>query len=154
MTNNLDISYTGLDLIKSFEGLRLDAYQDSRGIWTIGYGTTYLSDGSKVTADTPSIDEATAIDLLHYGCRTAIHCVNNNVQVDLIQNQFDALVTLVYNIGPGAFETSTLLKIINGDVDGDLKAAWLAWDHSNGQVSQGLLRRRQAELDLYNTTNY
>ena len=151
MTNNLDISDAGLNLIKEFEGFRSDPYQDQAGIWTIGYGTTYLTDGSRVTENTPSVTKDQATVLLHYGCRTVINCINSHVTVDLNQNQFDALCSFVYNIGSGNFTLSTLLKVINGTEDGDTDVQFMRWNKVGGVPNAGLTRRRQAEIDLYNS---
>lgn len=149
--NNLDIGTKGLDLIKSFEGLRLSPYYDTVGVATIGYGTTIYDNGSRVKITDPSISEERATALLHFGLKSAISAVNNSVTTILTQNQFDALCCFVYNVGSGNFKSSTLLKVINGAVDGDVAAQLLRWNKAGGVESKGLTRRRQAEIDLYNS---
>jgi len=150
--NNLDISDNGLNLIKQFEGYRSSPYQDQNGIWTIGYGSTYLLDGTRVNENTDIVDNDTATALLKYGCQTAINCINQNIIVDLTQNNFDALCSFVYNIGTGSFIKSTLLKVINGEVTTiSINDAFLMWDKAGGVVNAGLLRRRNAEIALYNS---
>ena len=149
--NNLDICNAGLDLIKEYEGFRSNVYQDQKGIWTIGWGTTYLSDGSKVTSHTPSVSEEEATELLHYGCRIAVKSINDHVSVALNQNQFDALVCFVYNIGIGGFQSSTLLRLLNdGDYD-SVSSQLMRWNKADGVEARGLTRRRKAEAELFNS---
>lgn len=132
-------------LVASFEGLELRAYQDQRGIWTIGYGhTAGVKEG-----DTCTQEQANA--WLSEDLETADVAVNKAVTVPLTQNQFDALVSLCFNIGSGNFATSTLVKVLNAS---NMQAAadqFLVWDHTNGQVNQGLTRRRIAERKLFLT---
>lgn len=139
----MTISDTGLALTKSFEGLRLLAYQDSGGVWTIGYGSTRnVRPGQVITSKQ-------ADDLLRQDMATAEHAVNIGVPVPLNQNQFDACVDFAYNAGIGAFLHSTLREKVN---DGDFAGAaaeFLKWGHVNGVVVDGLLRRRQAEVALF-----
>lgn len=147
--NNLDISEAGLNLIKGFEGLKLKPYLDIVKIPTIGYGTTYYENGSKVKMTDPAITEPRAAELLHFVCKSAIDTINSVVTVPLTQHQFDALVSFCYNAGNGAFKSSTLLKVINGTVKGDVGEQFMRWTKAGGVVSNGLVRRRQAELNLY-----
>lgn len=138
-------SVDGLNLIKSFEGLRLSAYQDIVGVWTIGYGHT----GSDFSADTTWTEEqcelALARDLHRFE-----DCVGTLVNVDLTQNQFDALVSFCYNLGCQSLKISTLLKLLNqGDVTG-AALEFTKWDVAGGHVVQGLLNRRLAEQSLFN----
>lgn len=130
-------------LVASFEGLSLKAYQDQRGIWTIGYGhTANVKEG-----DTCTQLEAEAwldADLL-----IADKALQRLAPVPFNQNQYDALCSLIYNIGQGNFASSTILnELIAGDYD-KAGQAILMWDKTNGQVNPGLLRRRQAELLIY-----
>src|SRR5579885_3086886 len=108
----MEINQAGLDLIKSFEGCKLTAYQDQRGVWTIGYGHT----GSDVCAGL-TIDEETAEQLLKEDLHSAESTVSWLVKVPLNPNQFSALVSLCYNIGSGNFRTSTLLQCVNESKD-------------------------------------
>jgi lysozyme len=145
----MQVSQKGLDLIKFYESFRDKAYQDSVGIWTIGYGTTVYSTGKKVQPG-ESISESAALNEL------AFH-INHNivpqlsvyVKAPLNQEQFDALVCFAYNVGSGALATSTLLrKLNNGDVEG-AQAQFLVWNKAGGQVLRGLTRRRLSEATLF-----
>jgi lysozyme len=142
--NNLTYSGTGLALTEQFEGLRLSAYQDQVGVWTIGYGHT----GPDVTPEL-TITQAQAEQLLQNDVASACGCVNNNVTVELTQDEFNALVDFVFNLGAGAFEGSTLLRDLNAGNFTGAAAQFDAWDHAGGVVVAGLLRRRQAETTLF-----
>ena len=140
----MNISNNGVKLIKNFEGCRLKAYKCPAGIWTIGYGHT----GSNVYPGT-EITQTEADSLLKTDL--IIHCnnVSKLVKVPLNQNQFDALVSLEYNIGYGAFSTSTLLRLLNAK---DYKGAaeqFAVWRLGGGKVLPGLVKRRKAEKDLF-----
>jgi lysozyme len=142
--NNLTYSTKGLSLTEQFEGCRLTAYQDQVGVWTIGYGHT----GPDVTAGmTISIDAAQA--LLAKDVSSAADCVNNLVEVTLTQEEFDALVDFVFNLGAGAFRGSTMLRDLNAGDFTSAAAQFDMWDHAGGAVVAGLLRRRQAEAELF-----
>ena len=130
--------------IKDHEGLRLTAYQDGGGVWTIGYGHT----GSDVREGL-TIPLSEAERLLTRDLRTAEGYVNGAVKVKLTQNQFDALVSFVYNIGGDAFEKSTLLRLLNaGEYEGAANQ-FLRWNKDNGKVIDGLTNRRRKERDLF-----
>jgi lysozyme len=144
--NNLTYSNNGLALTERFEGCELTAYQDQVGVWTIGYGHT---GPDVVTGLTITPDQAQ--DLLAQDVAGAAACVNNVVTIALSQNEFDALVDFVFNLGKGAFEGSTLLRVLNS---GDIAAAaaqFDQWDHAGGAVVAGLLRRREAEVAIFET---
>lgn len=148
--NNFKTSQNGINLITEFEGFRSNAYQDQAGIWTIGYGSTHYQDGSAVQqGDTISQNDAVALLQVYVVKFESV--VNKDVTTALNQNQFDALVDFTYNVGPGNFAGSTLLKVINGDVDGDVATQIMRWNKVNHQPNPGLTRRRQAEIDLYNS---
>ncbi len=142
-------SNKGIELIKRFEGLRLKAYQDSRGTWTIGYGHT----GGVKSGDT--ITEQEAVELLARDLKTAEDAVNEQ-NLSLSQNQFDALVSFVFNVGTDNFEGSTLLKKakLNAN-DPTIRYEFSRWNKVkfNGVYIPiaGLTRRRAAEADLYFT---
>jgi lysozyme len=141
----MQTSENGRKLIESFEGLRLTSYQDPRGVWTIGYGHT--NDVYPNLTITPEqADVYLAMDL-----HVAETVVNGDVKVDINQNQFDALVSLAYNIGVGAFAKSTLLSLLNQGALTGASQQFLVWDHINGVVDKGLLNRRIAEQTLFNT---
>ncbi len=142
-----EFSYSdrGLALTKNFEGLRLEAYQDCAGVWTIGYGHT----GPTVSAG-QSISDAEAEKLLQADLEEAVACVNHVVQIAISQGQFDAMVDFCFNAGRENFVQSTLLRKVNS---GDLQGAagqFALWVHAGGEVVPGLLRRRNAEAALFN----
>ena len=132
-------SKTGIALTESFEGCRLEAYQDQVGRWTIGYGHTLgVSPGQTCT---PEQAEA----MLEQDIAWAENYVNAEVTVQLTQGEFDALVDFTFNVGSGNLEHSTLLRMVNGN---DMEAAakeFEKWDYAGGVQVAGLLRRRQAE---------
>lgn len=144
----MTVSAKGIDLICSFEGLRLTAYDDGVGIWTIGFGTIKYPNGVRVKrGDTCTLEQAKSYmrcDLIEFE-----HTVNSLVKVPLNQNQFDALVSLTYNIGSGAFKSSTLLKKLNLS---DYKGAadqFDVWVNAGGKRMQGLANRRAKEKSLF-----
>ncbi len=142
--DELRYSERGYALTRSFEGLRLTAYQDQVGVWTIGYGHTgpEVHGGMLLTEDQAEI-------LLHSDIAAAVACVNRAVTAPITQCQFDALVDFVFNLGCGRLLGSTLLRHINSG-ECDLAAPqFLLWDHAGGVVVQGLLTRRQAEMALF-----
>jgi len=139
----MKISDAGIDLIKSFEGCRLNAYIDAVGIPTIGYGST---DDVKM-GDTLTQDEAEALlkqDLVRFE-----ECINEYVDVDLNQNEYDALVCFAFNVGCNAVKNSTMLRLINaGDLIGAAQQ-FKRWDKAGGKPLAGLTRRRLAESKLF-----
>src|SRR5215470_4659197 len=148
----MNCSRNCLDLIEEFEGLRLEAYRDPVGIPTIGYGTTRYPDGRKVQLG-ESITEREAEAFLIFECHNIGKEVADLVEVQLNQNQFDALVSFCYNLGIGAFTGSTLRKKLNeGDLQG-AAAEFLKWNKGtiNGvkQELKGLTRRRTREKQLF-----
>jgi lysozyme len=139
-----EYSSAGLALTKSFEGLRLTAYQDAGGVWTIGYGHT----GPDVKPG-QTITEAEATELLLADLQTAVRCVNGAVRVPLTQGQFDALVDFAYNAGRGNLLHSTLLRSVNAGDFAGAEAQFGLWVHAGGKVEPGLVRRRAAEAALF-----
>jgi len=140
-------SNKGIDLIRQFEGLRLKAYLDSVGVPTIGYGHTK---GVKLGQ---TITEQQAIEFLKQDLADAELTVNRRVNVELTQNQFDALVSLVYNIGSGNFSKSSVLRFLNME---NYSRAGLSFGLFNkGRVNgklvvlKGLTNRRKMETDLF-----
>ncbi|KRJ17880.1 lysozyme [Acinetobacter pittii] len=141
-------SDVGVDLISSFEGTQFTAYDDGVGIWTIGTGTTVYPNGVKVKKGDACTAEQAKTYFKHDLAKFE-KTVNESVTVPLTQNQFDALVSLTYNIGSGAFNNSTLLKKLNkGDYQGAADQ-FLAWKKAGGKVLPGLVRRREAERALF-----
>lgn len=137
-------SQAGRKAIELFEGLRLQAYRDQRGIWTIGYGHT----GAEVVSDL-TITEAQADELMAQDLHHVEDFISSHVTVRLTQNQFDALVSLVFNIGVGNFGNSTLLKLLNESDYLGAANQFLAWDKTNGEENQGLLSRRILERTTF-----
>lgn len=140
----MNISQKGIDLIKKFEGCRLIAYRCPAGVLTIGYGHT----GSDVHLN-QAITMEEAEHLLKQDL--AVHCnnVSKLVIVPLSQNQFDALVSFEYNVGYGAFKNSTLLKLLNEGKYINASQQFERWKYAGGKVLEGLVRRRQAEKNLF-----
>ncbi|WP_153848596.1 lysozyme [Sphingobacterium paramultivorum] len=117
----MKISQNALRLVKGFEELRLNAYLDNFGVWTLGYGTVRWPSGQKVRQGDRIKDEAEASELLKYSLISPSRIVNSHVDVRLTQNQFDTLVSIVYSIRGLSFNRSKLLSLLN---DGDyFKAA-------------------------------
>ena len=142
------ISKTGIDLISSFEGIRLNAYDDGVGVWTIGIGTTIYPNGVKVKkGDKCTLEQA--LEYLQHDLKSFEKTVNESVKVPLSQNQFDALVSLAYNIGSTAFKNSTLLKKLNAKDYVGAADQFLVWNKGGGKVLKGLVRRRDAERALF-----
>jgi lysozyme len=137
------ISDAGLQIIKDSEGLRLVAYQDTGGVWTIGYGHT----GPDVKVG-QTITEARADELLRRDVVEAEDAVRKLCPITT-QNQFDALVSFTFNLGAGQLKESTLRRLHN---EGDYFAAKLQfgrWVNDNGVKLNGLVKRRAAEAALY-----
>ncbi len=147
-TDEMHVSPSGVDLICNFEGLRLKAYDDGVGVWTIGFGTTKYPNGIRVKkGDTCTLDQAKAY--MQNDLKSFEQTVNNTVKVPLNQNQFDALVSLAYNIGTNAFSKSTLVKKLNAN---DIRGAadqFDVWVNAGGKRMQGLVNRRAKEKALF-----
>jgi lysozyme len=139
-------SQVGVDLIKQFEGFRTKSYLCPAGVWTIGYGHT----GPDVKAD-QEIKASRAEYLLKQDLIRFEEAVSKSVKIKLEQNQFDALVSFAFNVGVGAFESSTLLRRLNSGEDpcSVAKAELPRWDKANGKSLEGLKRRRSAEVELF-----
>jgi lysozyme len=144
LMNIYDYSSTGLALTRSFEGLRLEAYQDCAGIWTIGYGHT----GPEVRAG-QRITEPQAEALLRQDLAAAVHCVRGAVKAPITQHQFDALVDFCFNAGRGNLLSSSLLRDINRGEFSTALAQFALWVHAGARVLPGLVRRRAAEAALF-----
>jgi lysozyme len=138
----------GLSLIKIFEGLRLKAYKDPVGILTIGYGHTYAAGAPEVKLGMViTREEAEAMlrrDLVMYE-----KAVADAVKVALTSNQNSACVSLCYNIGPGNFKKSSVLRFINQGRFDDAADAFLLWNRAGGKILSGLVKRRAAEAALF-----
>jgi GH24 family phage-related lysozyme (muramidase) len=147
----MHINDRGLAVVKAFEGLRLNAYQDSVGIWTIGYGTT-----SDIVPVRPGmvITEAQAETLLRQGLARFEQSVGELITVPLTSDQFSALVSFTYNAGPGSLSESTLRRKLNNKDYAGAADEFLRWNKAGGEELPGLTRRRQAERALFLSQDY
>ena len=133
----------GIALIKEFEGLRLKAYLCPGGVWTIGYGHTASVKPGMVISEAQA-EEYLKADLVRF------ERYLNGLGLALNKNQFDALVSFIYNVGTGNFSSSTLLRKIRvNPQDNSIMDEFLRWVYSKGRVLPGLQRRRLAEMKLY-----
>ena len=139
----MKISQEGIALIKRFEGCELKAYQDSVGVWTIGYGHT------KEVKEGDEINQGHAEFMLTEEMPEYEGYINNMVKVPLEQNQFDALCSWVYNLGPTNLKNSTLLTVLNQERYKEVPQEIKRWNKAGGVVLNGLIVRRQAEALLF-----
>jgi lysozyme len=141
----MELSVAGLELLKYSEGFRSQAYLDSNGLPTIGYGHKLLPQESFPDG----ITEAQASGILASDLRQAEQTVARLVKVPLAQGQFDALVDFCFNLGAGRLASSTLLKVLNGGRYEAAAEQLLRWDLTGGEVNGGLKARREAEIALW-----
>ena len=138
------ISNKGLDIIKHFESLQLKAYKCSANVWTIGYGhTKNVKEGDRISEDQANY-------FLMQDLYSVERAIIRHVKTEINQNQFDALCSLIFNIGITAFKDSTLLNKLNNNDFNGASNEFKRWNRVNGIVMRGLIRRRQAEQDLFN----
>ena len=142
------MSTAGLDLLTEFEGLRLKAYIDPVGIWTIGYGHTSAA-GEPIVASGLVITKDEAEEILKRDMGQYEEGVRKYVKVNLTQGQFDALTDFAYNAGVGALQKSTLLKKVNAGKFDEVPAEFMKWTKGGGKELPGLVRRRRAEVKLW-----
>lgn len=147
----MNVSANGLDLIKRFEGFSPKPYLCPAGVPTIGYGSTFYEDGSKVTMGDDPVSESDASDLLETILHSFEQAVLKLVKVPITQNQFDAFVSFAYNVGINAFKNSTMLSLFNVLNASGAANEFLKWDHVKGKVVSGLSARREAERKLFLT---
>ena len=139
----MKISQEGINLIKKFEGCKLEAYKCAANLWTIGYGST------KGVKEGDSITQEEAENLLMKDLEVFEDAVNKAVQRSIVQCQFDALVSWTYNLGPSNLNSSTMLKVLNkGDYE-DVPVQIKRWNKASGVIKEGLIRRREAEALLF-----
>ena len=138
-------------LVQHYEGCKLTSYQDSVGVWTIGWGNTHYQDGTPVKhGDT--ITQQQADDLFKFYLQQFYDEVSNMLEYELADTEIGALTSFAYNIGIGNLKSSTLLKKINADPDDPtIQQEFEKWDHAGGVVLPGLLKRRKSEAYLYFT---
>lgn len=137
----------GLKLLKSFEGCKLEAYQDQKGVWTIGWGCT------RDVVEGLTIDQAEADFRLMNDVRSVSGRVMSLVKAPITDNQFTAMVCFAYNVGTGALRDSMLLQLVNAKRYQEAAEEFMKWSHItvDGQkiAVDGLLKRRKAERDLF-----
>lgn len=141
----------GLRLISQFEGCILHPYLDSVGVWTIGIGMTYYpSTGKKVSILDPAITQQQADSMFLQMLKPYCLAVYSTTRDDINQNQFNALVSLTYNIGTGGFKGSTVHRLVNEHISDDqLKQAFLMWNKADHKVLDVLTKRRLLEYQTY-----
>ena len=145
----MKISNRGLELIKDFEGFSSTSYLDVVNIPTIGWGNTFYEDGTKVKLG-DQISKTDALKLLEViANRDFADKIFPAIKVKVTQSQFDAMVSLAYNIGAGAFLKSTLLKKVNSNDFTGAGEEFLRWNKANGKEVLGLTRRREREKQLF-----
>lgn len=142
--------------IAGFESYMAKPYKDIAGVPTIGFGATYYQDGRKVTMNDAAITLECAHELKAFHVQDAEKSVKKLVKTKLNQNQYDALVSWVYNLGEGNLKSSTLLKKINANPnDPTIRNSWVQWNKARNpktkllEVSNGLTRRRNEEIEIY-----
>ena len=149
MKNQMKLSDNGFTLLGELEGIVLRPYKDSVGIPTIGIGSTYYEDGTKVKMTDKAITKERAIQLAKNVVKSFEEQVNKSILLPMTQNQFDAMVLLCYNIGKSGFARSSVVRNFNlGNIQ---KAAdsFLLWNKAGGRVVQGLVNRRNKERSLF-----
>ena len=150
----MHISQEGITLIKHYEGCPKDkdgnavSYRCAANKATIGYGSLKLIDGSPVT-DNISITMQEAEDLLAHELVEYEEYINDLVKVPLKQNEFDALVSWVFNLGPSNLKSSTMLKVLNAGKYQEVPEQIKRWNKVNGKVNEGLVKRRKSEALLF-----
>lgn len=143
------ISQSGIDFIKKHEGFTAKPIRDQHRV-SIGYGNTFYPNGKAVQLSDPAVTKAQAETILKHALTHFENAVNKAVKVAVSQSQFDALVSLCYNIGEGNFLKSTLLKMVNSDPnDPAIWRQFLAYNKAGGKVLTGLTNRRKAEAQMY-----
>ncbi len=141
----MNVSQAGRDFIKEHEGVRLNAYQDSVGIWTIGVGHILgVYEGQQIT--TMEADRLLEADL-----ETVDKCLANCLKVPVTQNQWDALGSFVFNLGCKSLRDSTLLSLLNDGDDTGAAAQFECWCYAAHKKLPGLIARREAEKELFLT---
>ena len=142
------ISQEGVNLIKHFEGCRLEAYKCPAGVWTIGYGHT------KGVKEGDAIEQEAAEAFLIEDLESFEQAVTRLVEVPLTQQQFDALVSWIFNLGAGNLAESTLLRKLNNYQYAEVPEQMMRWVRAGGQVLDGLVKRRAAEAALFQNKDW
>lgn len=147
------INAAGLEIVKHFEGVRLKAYQDSVGVWTIGYGHTSSAGAPNVTPGL-TITQAEAESILKKDLGIFEKGVTDALRVSVNDNQFSSLVSFSFNVGLGNLRSSTLLRKLNGGDTSGAANEFTRWTYAGGQQLPGLVRRRNAERALFLSQDY
>lgn len=146
----MKINKEGLKFIADNEGFRKKPYLDGGGVPTIGYGSTFYPNGRKVTMDDKPISKELALCFFESIAEKFAEGVDKVIFKPLSQNQFNALVSFAYNVGLGAFRRSTLIEMVNQKPDDPkIMEQFMRWIYDNGNVVEGLRKRRKKEADLY-----
>ena len=146
--STMRLSEAGVKFIQTWEGLKLKAYRDSKGLPTIGIGTTRYPDGTKVKMG-DSCTEAQAYEWFRFDVARFEAFINRVIKIPLNQNQFDALISLVYNIGETNFTEGTVDDKLNANQIEAALQTWLKYVYSGGRKIDGLANRRIAEVKLF-----
>ena len=142
-TINMKTSLEGVSLIKKFEGCELKAYKCAAGVLTIGYGSTKnVQEGDEISQD--HADHLLEVELEEYE-----GYVKEYVTAPLNEDQFSALVAWTYNLGPNNLKASTMLKVLNEGKYDEVPHQMQRWNKANGEILEGLVRRRKAESLLF-----
>lgn len=145
----MKVNADGYALLKRFEGCRLKSYKCPSAVWTIGYGNTFYEDGTKVK-EGDVITQARAEQLAQNIVDRFAVSIRALIKQPLNENQFSACVSLAYNIGTGGFKKSSVLKKLNVNPnDPTIADSFRLWNKGGGVVLNGLVRRRNAEIELY-----
>jgi len=150
-SSNMSVNHATLELIKRFEGCKLQAYQCSAGVWTIGYGITEAADVGIKPTKGQTITQDRADELLRLTVDKFAKAVDRMITAKVNANEFGACVCLTFNIGTGAFFKSTVLRELNAGNKDKAAAAFRMWNRAGGVVSKGLVNRREAEAALFLT---
>lgn len=149
MKNQMKLSANGFKLLGELEGIVLRPYRDSVGIPTIGIGSTYYEDGTKVKMSDKAITKERAIQLAKNVVKSFEAQVNKSILLPMVQNQFDAMVLLCYNIGKSGFARSSVVRNFNAGNIQKAADSFLLWNKAGGKVVKGLVNRRNIERTLF-----
>jgi lysozyme len=139
-------STKGIEIIKLFEGYREKPYLDAVGVLTVGYGHTSNVKGC--------VTPTQATWLLLEDLAKVEEAINNSVFIQLLQHEFDALASFIYNVGAGAFKKSTLLKCLNAGQKYNAASEFLKWDKAGGSRLEALTKRRRSERRMFLSGEY
>lgn len=148
VSGQFDISNHGYSIIRESEGYRSQAYKDTGGVWTIGYGTIKYPNGQQVKQGDTCTQGQAELWLIN-DCKWVDTCLDKHIKVKLSQNQFDALASFVYNIGETAFIKSTMLSLLNQSKFDLAANQFDRWIYDNGKIISGLANRRAKEKLLF-----